>query len=806
MKDNQSYIRLPIFIVFSLFISLTFCLHPVFSQNSDLKKVLYLNSYNVTYSWSDSITSGVVKTMAARPDVLLYIEYLDANRFGTSNFENLYKLYKEKYSNVSFDVILVSDNDALDFINKYGEQLAPHVPVIFCGVNNIQDYPLKEKPWFYGIKEEVDQSLVLKVILDIIPSVKTLYFINDSTTTNLVLNRYIKEEIEPRFSSRVEFVYIYSANMDSLLQRISSLNAHSAIAMVNFVRDSEGKPVNQDVLFQKVLALSKVPVFTGTEALLGKGVIGGVINKGSTHGRSMATLALKFIDHPGYKPAQRIYMPDLHYYFDYNVLKKFNIDESLLPNGSVIINKPLSLKDYLKYIIALVVFASFQALIIFYLIINIGRRRRAEQNVLTKYEEIQKQNKQLEDANDMVNNMNARLEELNENLSESNQALVVAKQRAEDADKLKSSFLANMSHEIRTPLNAIIGFSTLSADTSFSESKRNYFIQVAKSNSDQLLRLIDDILDLSKIESGQIQVVNEIFSVNDILLELYTSAKHSLTNTNVDLRISPYAQNNQLMMKSDPIRFKQIVSNLLANAIKFTEEGFIELGFSIENQQLIFYVKDTGMGIRPENLSNIFERFWKTEGNDERLFSGTGLGLAICKKFCELLGGSIWVESVLNSGTTFYFTLSNIFYIRHPEPESLPSVTESPEQNWENYTIAIAEDEESNLQYLKESLRKSGIRIYSFGDGTDIVDFFANKPPQKIDVVLMDIKMPKMDGFTAAKLIKEKYPYVPIIAQTAYAMVSDIKMIKDSEFDDFITKPIRPQVLIEKIAQFLGKK
>lgn len=745
--------------------------------------------------------------MAARPDILLYIEYLDANRFGTSNFGNLFELYKKKYSNISFDAVLVSDNDALDFINKYGDQLAPQVPVIFCGVNNIEDYPMQEKPWFYGIKEEVDQSLVLKAILDIMPSVKTLYFINDSATTNRVLNRYIKEEIEPRFTSRVKFEYIYSTSMDSLLQRISRLEEHSAIAMLNFMRDSEGKPVNQEVLFQKVLEVSKVPVFTGNETLLGKGVAGGVINKGSLHGRSMASLALKFIDNPAYKPVQRIYMPSLHYYFDYDVLQKFNIDEDLLPKGSLLINKPhSSLKKYLKFIIALIIFASLQAFIIFYLIINVRRRRRAEQNVLLKYEEIQKQNKQLEDANNLVNNMNARLEELNENLSEANEALVLAKQRAEDADKLKSSFLANMSHEIRTPLNAIIGFSTLSADTSFPESQRDYFIQVAKSNSDQLLRLIDDILDLSKIESGQIQVVNEIFSVNDILLELHTSAKHVLTNNNVDLRIAPYSLNNQLMMKSDPVRFKQIVSNLLSNAIKFTDEGFIELGFSIENHKLVFYVKDTGMGIEPKNLSNIFERFWKTEGNDERLFSGTGLGLAICKKFCELMGGSIWVESVPNSGTTFYFTLSNIFFIRQPEPESLPTVPANPLQKWGDYTLAIAEDEESNLQYLKESLRKSGIKIFCFTDGTDIVDFFVNKPQQKIDVVLMDIKMPKMDGFTATKRIKEIYPDIPIIAQTAYAMVSDIKMIKESEFDDFITKPIRPQVLLEKIAQFVEKK
>ncbi len=521
MKDNQSYIRFPFALVFCLFINLTFCLHPVFSQNSDVKNVLYLNSYSVTYSWSDSITSGVVKTMAVRPDILLYIEYLDANRFGTSNFGNLFELYKKKYSNISFDAVLVSDNDALDFISKYGEQLAPQVPVIFCGVNNIEDYPMQEKPWFYGIKEEVDQSLVLKAILDIIPSVKTLYFINDSATTNQVLNRYIREEVEPRFVSRVKFVYIYSANMDSLLQRISLLEEHSAIAMLNFMRDSEGKPVNQEVLFQKVLEVSKVPVFTGNETLLGKGVAGGVINKGSLHGRSMASLALKFVDNPGYKPVQRIYMPYLHYYFDYDVLQKFNIDEDLLPKGSLLINKPhSSLKKYLKFIIALIIFASLQAFIIFYLIINVRRRRRAEQNVLLKYEEIQKQNKQLEDANILVNNMNARLEELNENLSQANEALVLAKQRAEDADKLKSSFLANMSHEIRTPLNAIIGFSTLSADISLPESKRDYFIQVVKSNSDQLLRLIDDILDLSKIESGQIQVVNEIFSVNDILLEM----------------------------------------------------------------------------------------------------------------------------------------------------------------------------------------------------------------------------------------------------------------------------------------------
>jgi signal transduction histidine kinase/CheY-like chemotaxis protein len=525
-------------------------------------------------------------------------------------------------------------------------------------------------------------------------------------------------------------------------------------------------------------------------------------------GREAANLTLRFIDDPGYKPPMQITLPKNTYYFDYNVLEKYGISQALVPVGSVVINHPQKhMRLYLKYILALLGLICFLLVVVLMATFSTRRRKRAENLVNQKLEEIREKNNLLQQANQKVNDMNTKLEELNENLSRTNEALTLAKVRAEESDKLKTAFLANMSHEIRTPLNAIIGFASLLHDPELSEGERKEYFRIIAANSNQLLRIIDDILDLSGIEAGQLKIYVESFSIQDLLIPLVDTYRHSTNNNNVEIRISPIVSKTHVIIKSDRTRFKQIFSNLLSNAVKFTKQGFIEVGYHLDSpKEIVFYVKDTGTGIVKQDLKKIFSRFWKNDSQDEEFSTGAGLGLAICKRLSEALGGRIWVESKPGVGSTFFIAFQDYFIKKMEKAVSKTPENDETTVNLDGFTVAIAEDESHNLFLLAKILQNLNVKILSFTTGTAIVDYFRKNPDNNVDLILMDIKMPEMDGIMAAKLIREINSDIPIIAQTAYAMVGDIQQIMASSFDDYISKPIKPSDLVEKVHKLISRK
>lgn len=782
-------------------------LNEVYSQDDEhlSNNVLFVNSYDLTYPWADSITSGILSTFHNRENIQLFVEHLDAKRFGKTDFTDLYKLYKRKYRHISFDVAIASDNDALDFLFEYGDSLIPDIPIAFCGINNPEDYHF-ENTRFYGIKEGVNLDSVIQLIQRIIPDVEKLYFIADSSTTSLV-NINNARKLEKKYQNRLQFVYINNIAVDSLMYVAGQFEKGNAIALINYFQDEKGNPVNFNYLVQEIALKTPVPIFLDSEALLGKGILGGIINNGFAHGREVANLAMKFIDNPSYVPASRIAVPTDNYYFDYHLLKKFNIDKSLLPAYSIIINKPQTvLIRYLRYLVLLLGIVSFSLFTITLLIFNIRRRKKAENTVKQKLREIEHQNVKLENANQLVSKMYDELEEINRNLSKTNKELKKAKEKSDESDRLKSAFLANMSHEIRTPLNAILGFSSILSDPSTTKEEQEQYIRIISSNGEQLIRIIDDIMDLSKIEAGQLNIINEMFSANEMINDIVNSFRNNNTNDLVRIKISPFAEEYQLMLLSDQFRFKQIMDNLVSNAIKFTNMGEVEIGFTLDNaDEVTFYVKDTGIGIEKKYLKNIFDRFWKVEEQGNKLYSGTGLGLAISKKLCEMLGGRIWLKSEPGKGSTFYFTLPDFTLKEDTIKESVHSAN-NVKYDWKGYTIIVAEDESSNLQLLTKILKSLNTNVIGFNSGKEIVDYVKKHPDKTVDLILMDIKMPGMDGYTAARLIRNINPNIPIVAQTAYAMVDDVARMKDSDFDDIIAKPVKTGLLIEKISKLIKQE
>ncbi len=275
--------------------------------------------------------------------------------------------------------------------------------------------------------------------------------------------------------------------------------------------------------------------------------------------------------------------------------------------------------------------------------------------------EIEEQKNMVEVASKQLEFVISEIEETNAKLNRSNASLVEAKEKAEESDRLKSAFLANVSHEIRTPLNSIVGFSSLLAEPDLDEATKALYSGLIESNSETLLVLIDEIIDLSKIEAHQLTINMQRFSVDVLLQELFEIFKNQHLDSPVELRVQKVSDEKELFVFSDRVRVKQVLTNLLTNAYKFTEKDFIEMGY-MENElgQIQIYVKDSGIGIEQKNLQVVFDRFRKLNDDNKKLYGGTGLGLAISKKLVELLGGQIWVNSEFGKGSVFYFTLSNL--------------------------------------------------------------------------------------------------------------------------------------------------
>ena len=434
---------------------------------------------------------------------------------------------------------------------------------------------------------------------------------------------------------------------------------------------------------------------------------------------------------------------------------------------------------------------------------DITELKKAEVEIIQKSEEILTQKEEIMTQKDELEIHRNHLEQL---VKKRTSELEKAKEKAEESDRLKSAFLANMSHEIRTPMNAIIGFSNLLNDPELSKNDKNEYINLINNSSNSLLKIIDDILDIAKIESNQLTTRKKSFLINKMLLDLFETFTNKIKTQNregVELHIKTENKNLDFTIHSDFIRLQQILSNLIDNALKFTEKGFVEFGYSIENIKgqsvIIFYVKDTGIGLTKDQQTHIFKRFTKAETNREKLYVGTGLGLAISKSLVNLLGGDIWVDSEINRGSTFYFTIPYIEILEKTEVADKKEVVINNFE-WPGKTILIVEDIDSHYKLLHTFLSKSKVKLLRAENGEIAVEMCEK---YDIDLILSDIKMPVMNGLEATRLIKKHKPDLPIIAQTAYTMPEDMGMGKESGCNAYISKPINGAKLLSLLNEFL---
>ncbi|PKQ61770.1 hypothetical protein BZG01_18590 [Labilibaculum manganireducens] len=619
MRITKQYFSIVLF----LFI---FCFKG-FSANQ--KDILVLNSYHNGLSWTDSIVSSIKRELSTESSYSVYIEDMDTKRYFSQNYLNvLAKFYQEKYKNRKFDLIISTDNNAYDFLLEYKNQIFGSVPVLFCGLNSTIDVP----KGYSGVFENMNFCSTIDLIKENHPKFSELVIVSDKTTTGKAMVQFVEDDIK-NMEELIPYRIIQPDHMPNLQKELSSLDKNSIVLYLLYNRDSEGKYYTYEDSFREVIPYCKVPIYCVWDFYMGHGAVGGTLITGRNQGKQVTEMAKRVLSGTSIDdiPSQNAKYENC---FDYKQLTQFNIDRSKLPKDSRIINEPYSfVRENKEIVILTLTVLILLTIIIIVMTINMHLRKvRAQKE-------------------------KAHLLEIKANHEE----LKIAKEAAEESSRLKSAFLANMSHEIRTPMNAILGFTDLLAGDDVEKEKRTRFISIIQRNTKHLLRLISDILDISKIETNQLKIVKNKCVLDNLFVnlnEIYEAILDLHDNKNLSIITTVPDDKSITEFNTDTMRLVQIFNNLIENSIKFTNIGTIEIGYDIKGDFLRFFVKDTGIGISEDKQKIIFDRFRQADLNaDTRKYGGTGLGLAISKSLVELLGGEIWFISKPNEGTTFYFTI-----------------------------------------------------------------------------------------------------------------------------------------------------
>jgi CheY-like chemotaxis protein/nitrogen-specific signal transduction histidine kinase len=375
--------------------------------------------------------------------------------------------------------------------------------------------------------------------------------------------------------------------------------------------------------------------------------------------------------------------------------------------------------------------------------------------------------------------------------------LISAKIKAEESDHLKTAFLANMSHEIRTPMNGILGFMDLLQQPDLSEDQVDEYIKIVKISGERLLSTINDIIDISKIEAGQSDLVETAVDVNLLLLEHYNFFKREAEQKGIKIEIISMLPENGQVIKTDYKKLSSVLTNLIKNALKFTKKGGITIGTEIKEGFIEFSISDTGKGIPKEKIKSIFDRFIQVDNSIARDHEGSGLGLSISKAYVEMLGGQISVTSKPEIGSTFVFTIP----YSHIQVQLPVKMTEkNSSESLENKTILIAEDDEISYIYLSRMLALYKLNIIRAYNGQDAIELLEANPD--VCIIIMDIKMPIMDGYQATRIIREKGINIPILALTAFAFSDDKEKALAAGCNDYLSKPVKKEKLIDMIKYY----
>jgi signal transduction histidine kinase/CheY-like chemotaxis protein len=413
-------------------------------------------------------------------------------------------------------------------------------------------------------------------------------------------------------------------------------------------------------------------------------------------------------------------------------------------------------------------------------------------------------NQEYEIMNESLNKNNKKLISSKNKLNKINIELEKAKVKAEESEKLKSAFLANMSHEIRTPMNGILGFTKLLKEENLNPEEQKNYIEIIEKSGNRLLSIINDIVDISKIEAGQMHVSHSKTNVDEQMQYIQTFFRPETQEKGIELILRKPMVEKETIISSDHEKLYAILINLVKNAIKYTVKGTIEFGYEIKGDYIEFFVKDTGIGISKDRQKAIFERFIQADYNDIMARQGTGLGLSIAKAYVELLGGKIWVESEIEKGSTFYFTIPFILQLEENKIAESPKPIQQVPTEVKNLKILVTEDDSISRMLILKVLKPFAQKILTAQTGVEAVEICRNNPD--LDLILMDIQMPLMNGYEATKEIRKFNTAVIILAQTAFALEGDKLKTMEVGCNGYISKPIKKEELSVLLQHYFGNQ
>jgi signal transduction histidine kinase len=586
--------------------------------------ILIIHSYHQGLEWTDSISSGVMDVFKDRTDINLFFEYLDIKRNYTDDyFDLLYDLYKAKERKDSLSAIIVSDNGAYDFMRMHGDELYPGVPVLFCGVNNLDTNELDVNCRYRGIMERPDYLGSIQAVTTIFPEKKKVFIINDNTITGKAMKTELISELE-NFNGDLEFIFVSNFTIESLLDQVKSLDEEYAIYLLVINRDMYGNFISYRKGITMINKQSKVPIFGSWDFYQGKGLFGGKIIRGKAQGNAAAQLALKIVDGEALENLPLHQILDAEYVFDYNEMLRFGVDHSRLPEGSVVANRPES-RHVLVQI--LVIVTGILLLGILILVINL----RVKMNRQSQMEEIiQKRTVEL-------NNTNAQLSEIIEG---------------------KDKFFSILAHDLRSSVGVFMNFSLLlnTKEYSANEKRRTDVSNKLQIAAAQTFGLVEDLLFWGINQFSRNQNIETVaFSPEntiDSILERYT-----LNLNNVSFKC---VYNNSKELISDVNIFQFIVRNILQNAIKYSHEGGeVRIHTESINDGVRIIIEDDGIGMDEQIIQSIFAKkpIKKAGGKGEY---STGMGLLTVMDYLERLEGQLNVESQLGRGSRFIIKFSDL--------------------------------------------------------------------------------------------------------------------------------------------------
>ena len=747
-------------------------------------RVLVVSSYNSAFpTYFDQIEG--LKSVFDTAGIIFDVESMDSKRFiDEKSFELFYQRIHHKISNCyGYDAVVAIDDNAFNFILEYHDTILPGVPVVFCSVNNREKaLGQNENPDVTGIVEAVSMEETIALMLDLFPSEK-IHVIVDGTPSgqaDLQRLRSLKHKW-PEVSFDVIAMHKMFLQDFSLI--LNKIPANEPVLLLSAYHESTNSMLDFHSSMAVFSSQLSAPLFHLWYHGFNEGVLGGKIISQTEQAHRAALIVSDILSGKAVSEIPVVEQSPNIFVFDQNQLNRFAIDKHDLPENAIILNAVPGFFEKFKKLLAVVIpVFIFLTVVILLLSGNIIRRKRTERELRKQNESYALLNKKYSDQNDA--------------LQLAFDQLVVAKDKAEESDRLKTAFLANMSHEIRTPMNGILGFADVLSSPGLSLSRQQEFIDIIKTSGNRMLNTVNDIIDVSRIQAGQISVNKTIYNLINEMNALCSIFKQKADIKGLNLIVENLLPDEGLHFYSDRDKINSIISYIVKNAIKYTQSGSVILSFLKSEDCFIIRVTDTGIGIPADRREAIFESFVQADVEDVKAMEGSGLGLSIAKSYADMLDGKILVESEVNIGSQFTVYLP---WEIKTNDQSLDF--ELSDMNTKKYKILIAEDDEVSYEAFTISLKDYSREFLWAKDGKETVSLA--KENRDIDIILMDIKMPLMDGLQATKAIREFNPTVLIIAQTAYALAHDAQKTLDAGCDAYISKPIDYKKLKQIIEQKL---